>query len=135
MGTGVCGGHVYRSCREFRDMKSGSSTNVTALYHAFSFFESVAPVFFFYNNISLCCHQSHRSAVLKSCGYEKLTQIYKDISGFIRNHMAEDQELPQVWRAQVIILSPKVLFYRADWLLLFIELFWVINDFKFRIKS
>ncbi|KAF4079640.1 hypothetical protein AMELA_G00180480 [Ameiurus melas] len=37
----------------------------------------------------------NRPAVLHSCDYEKLRQIYKDISGFIKTHMAEDQELPQ----------------------------------------
>ncbi|XP_053505915.1 stimulated by retinoic acid gene 8 protein-like isoform X2 [Ictalurus furcatus] len=37
----------------------------------------------------------NRPAVLHSCDYEKLRQIYKDISGFIKNHMAEDQKLPQ----------------------------------------
>ncbi|KAK3518053.1 hypothetical protein QTP70_033274 [Hemibagrus guttatus] len=52
------------------------------------------------NQIYLCCCQSHRPAVLQSCDYEKLKQIYKDISGFIRNHTAEDQELPQLERAE-----------------------------------
>ncbi|KAB5542225.1 hypothetical protein PHYPO_G00089050 [Pangasianodon hypophthalmus] len=37
----------------------------------------------------------NKPAALQSCDYEKLRQIYKDISGFIKNHMAEDQELPQ----------------------------------------
>lgn len=67
------------------------------------------------NHISLSCCQSHRPAVLHSCDYEKLRQIYKDISGFIKNHMAEDQKLPQVGRAEVNILNSNVLFYRADW--------------------
>ncbi|KAM9467329.1 stimulated by retinoic acid gene 8 protein homolog isoform 2-T2 [Clarias gariepinus] len=38
---------------------------------------------------------ANRPAVLQSCDYERLRQIYQDISGFIKNHMAEDQELPQ----------------------------------------
>ncbi|KAI5094109.1 hypothetical protein C0J45_15833 [Silurus meridionalis] len=37
----------------------------------------------------------NRPSVLQSCDYEKLRQIYKDISAFIQNHMAEEQELPQ----------------------------------------
>lgn len=71
--------------------------------------------FFFYNNISLCCCQSHRPAGLQSCDYDKLRQIYTDISGFIKNHMAEDQKPPRVRRAEVGILSTNVWFYRAYW--------------------
>nr|AGM53488.1 Stra8 [Silurus meridionalis] len=37
----------------------------------------------------------NRPSVLQSCDYEKLRQIYKYISAFIQNHMAEEQELPQ----------------------------------------
>ncbi|KAG7320308.1 hypothetical protein KOW79_016161 [Hemibagrus wyckioides] len=48
---------------------------------------------------------ANRPAVLQSCDYEKLKQIYKDISGFIRNNIAEDQELPQLERAEFQDLS------------------------------
>ncbi|XP_027006929.2 stimulated by retinoic acid gene 8 protein homolog isoform X3 [Tachysurus fulvidraco] len=47
----------------------------------------------------------NRPAVLPSCDYEKLKQIYKDISGFIWNHVAQDQELPQLERAEFQDLS------------------------------
>ncbi|KAF5906772.1 stimulated by retinoic acid 8 protein-like isoform X1, partial [Clarias magur] len=43
---------------------------------------------------------ANRPAVLQCCDYEKLRQIYQDISGFIKNQMAEDQELPQVGKAE-----------------------------------
>lgn len=50
----------------------------------------------------------YRNAALQSSDYKKPSQIYKDISGFIKNHMAEDQELPQAGRADVSKLNSNV---------------------------